>query len=436
MATSIPPTMLLFLALFIVPSMISSTSPQLSWHKFQPAAIYDQCHFTHTDSHIAWVATTSINPPPALVLHNPATSGNPSFIDSGDPEHDVLIASTCQTSRHHGVVAYTVNRLFLSNSSSITQLKILDAENPKNPFVHLVSTQNAVTSHHASQVSKNGDLVVFALTQIVDKFTHFVQLYVFEKNSHGQWQLGLAHKYKNLTISIDIELSSDGSHCAINGGEYLLVVSTKTGNIFWSESLPKAQMNGNSIAFSENADFFAYGEADLFVLAKNSHGVYQNWFTIPGMSEGRLIGAIEIARRDLAVAWFSLNFDHNTVTVYELPDKKPSSSPKPVFTWSAPSVKGPYQDMPVALRMHPDKRMFVVGSWGTNTSSATPTVNLVDARSEHNPIWSFTTPGSVFDVGFACDKMEERCFLSAVGKHEHANVMGLAGDAYLWSFDS
>jgi len=123
----------------------------------------------------------------------------------------------------------------------------------------------------------------------------------------------------------------------------------------------------------------------------------------------------------LAAGWYRTSFLQNRVQLFD-PD-----SPTPLWSYLFATGGGEWQDVPSAMGLTSDGGYLVVGSWGDQLNT-NPEVHVF-ARPLSNPILTVDTPGSVFDVDII-EAGGGGAYVTACGKHIHANESGRGGDLY------
>jgi hypothetical protein len=96
------------------------------------------------------------------------------------------------------------------------------------------------------------------------------------------------------------------------------------------------------------------------------------------------------------------------------------------WQYDYPTGSGSYQDVVEWIDCSSDGRWSVVGSWGCQTGGGDE-VSVFDDLNPGEPVFSINTPGSMFHV----DITDDGKYISAAGKHVHANVMGSGTDVYM-----
>jgi len=191
---------------------------------------------------------------------------------------------------------------------------------------------------------------------------------------------------------------------------------------------PKVLMNNNfhfsTDCFCMSSDgqsvFYAFQVGYLWRYSAAIKNFTQSW-SLNG--NGKIAGYCAMSNNNLALGWFTLQYNQNTYQYYSLANNVP------VWSRVNPIESGPGQDLPVDMAITDDGKYFVVGSWG-NEAASNPQI-LVFNSTSNTPTYSITTPGSMFDVDIAYDNTLGGVVILGAGKHVHANVFGDGGDLYV-----
>ena len=107
---------------------------------------------------------------------------------------------------------------------------------------------------------------------------------------------------------------------------------------------------------------------------------------------------------------------------------------KVVIDWTS-QTNSKLQTNPT-IRM--DGNYVGVALWGDQDD--TPTAVVLSTAAGATPVFTYTTPGSMFGVDLvvdhsACTPTNDVIYFAVAGKHTPANVMGNGGDAFAWRID-
>jgi hypothetical protein len=98
----------------------------------------------------------------------------------------------------------------------------------------------------------------------------------------------------------------------------------------------------------------------------------------------------------------------------------------PIMVYDTPAGSGSNQDLVSWMDCSQDGRYLAASCWGCQTGGGDEVI-VLDRESSVNPVFSINTPGSMWHVDISPDGT----YLSAAGKHVHANQMGSGADVYM-----
>jgi hypothetical protein len=124
--------------------------------------------------------------------------------------------------------------------------------------------------------------------------------------------------------------------------------------------------------------------------------------------------------------WYRNTFLQNKVTLHT------TASNTPVWTYLYTQASGGYQDIPTGVDVTPDGAWAVVGSWG-DQHNTNPEIHVFGV-SQPGPVFTYDTPGSMFDAAITADG-DGGAYVAAGGKHVHANEFGSGGDLFAIHID-
>jgi len=198
------------------------------------------------------------------------------------------------------------------------------------------------------------------------------------------------------------------------------VIETATGTERWSTGVGAS---ADPLAFSGNGDLLAAGWTSMVVYQWNGDTYQSVWSNNGGGGSWYLKQcAFSADGSALVAAWYTTNYNQNKVQWFE-----PASS-TPLWTHIAMPSGGTYQDLPAALAVDEAGLLCAVGSWGDEVNQ-NPELHIYH-RASSTPIYTVDCPGSIFDVAISSQSDGGGAFVSACGKHVHANQFGSGGDLY------
>jgi len=273
---------------------------------------------------------------------------------------------------------------------------------------------NCTVSGYCLQVSPDGALVAVALRMAAGGGTP--RLYIMNGDTGAIVSSfdGTAGTPRALVIS------DDGSLVAVRFSATVYVIETATVTERW---ITGVGASADPLAFSGNGDLLAAGWTSMVVYQWNGDTYQSVWSNNGGGGSWYLKQcAFSADGSALVAAWYTTNYNQNKVQWFE-----PASS-TPLWTHIAMPSGGTYQDLPAALAVDEAGLLCAVGSWGDEVNQ-TPELHIYH-RASSTPIYTVDCPGSIFDVAISSQSDGGGAFVSACGKHVHANQFGSGGDLY------
>jgi len=225
--------------------------------------------------------------------------------------------------------------------------------------------------------------------------------------------------YEDSTIAYrprQLRLTEDGSKCIFRITAMLYRVDVATGTLEASYALDAST---DCFGVSPDGSVVAYGftAARVAVWDGSSYNLAAG-FPVPGYYAGAATVASD--NSTIYFGFYSSSYLTNRIIRYDL------STSSIEWQYDYPTGSGSYQDVVEWIDCSSDGRWSVVGSWGCQTGGGDE-VNVFDDLNPGEPVFSINTPGSMFHV----DITDDGKYISAAGKHVHANVMGSGTDLYM-----
>lgn len=212
-----------------------------------------------------------------------------------------------------------------------------------------------------------------------------------------------------------LRLTADGTKCIFRVSATLYRVDTATGTL--DASFPLDASN-DCFAISPDGSVVAYG----FTAARIATWDGSAYNLVAGSAVSGYYGGAAAIADDNSTIYFGFyknNYTTNRILRFDL------STSSLVWTYDYPVGSGGNQDLVESMQCSDDGRWLVVGSWGSETGGGDE-VQVFDDLNNTLPVFSINTPGSMFDVDISPNGQ----YISATGKHVHANTMGSGTDIY------
>ena len=261
-------------------------------------------------------------------------------------------------------------------------------------------------------VSEDGSTIAVIVT--IQAAENYARAYLFDAASSTL--LG-SYDAPAGTFARNLDITDDGAYIAFVAGTLVVVVDRDADAIRGTVDMGAST---EPVAISNDGNTIAYGWTRLYVREWNGSDYVIVWSLHGGLfslrscnfsSDGGTFGA----------AWYRNTFLQNRLQLFD-----PSSS-SPIWTYDYTPGAGSYQDIPTDVELTADGSYIVVGSWGDQLNT-NPEVHVF-SRDIPYPLMTVDTPGSVFDVDIAAGDGTE-AYVTACGKHIHANENGRGGDLY------
>jgi len=217
-----------------------------------------------------------------------------------------------------------------------------------------------------------------------------------------------------------VRITADGSKCIFRCSATLYRVDTATGAL---EATYDLGSSTDCFGVSPDGSVVAYGfTAARIAVWDGADYQLEAAIGVPGY-----YGGAAAAAGDNSTVYFGFyknNYTTNRIIRYDLN----TSSTQWIYDY--PVGSGGYQDVVEWMDCSSDGRWMVTASWGCETGGGAE-VNVFDDLYHDEPVCSIDTPGSMFHA----DITDDGRYVSAAGKHVHANEMGSGSDVYMAEID-
>ena len=217
-----------------------------------------------------------------------------------------------------------------------------------------------------------------------------------------------------------LRITADGSKCIFRVSATLYRVDTATGALEASYAL---DASNDCFGVSPDGSVVAYG----FTAARIAVWDGSQYSLQAGMSVSGYYGGAAAVAADNSTVYFGFyksNYTTNRIIRYDL------NASAPVWTYDYPVGSGGYQDVMEWMDCSIDGRWLAAATWGCENGGGAE-VNVFDDLNPTEPVFSIDTPGSMFHVDISSDGR----YVTAAGKHVHANQMGSGTDVYMAEID-
>ncbi len=216
-----------------------------------------------------------------------------------------------------------------------------------------------------------------------------------------------------------IRLTADGTKCIFRVSANLYRVDIATGTL---EDTFYLNASNDCFAISPDGSVVAYG----FTAARIATWDGTEYSIVAGAAVSGFYGGAATIAHDNQTIYFGFNSSNYKTTRILRFDV---SSSTPLWTYDSPTGTGSNQNAMQWMDCSDDGRWMVAGSWGIDNGG--PEVLVFDDQNPEEPIFGIDTPGSMFHVDMSPDGQ----YITAAGKHVHANTMGSGTDAYFAEID-
>jgi len=269
-------------------------------------------------------------------------------------------------------------------------------------------------------ISRNEKILAVLVNKLINQKDFHMEVYWYDSltgENLGGW-VG-----PEGTWAINAQISNDGKYLG-----FISYTTVYVLDISVPHSVPKVLMDHNfqfsTDCFCMSSDgksvFYAFQFGYLWQYNPAQKNFTQSWVV---NGNGVIAGYCAMSNNNLALGWFTLQYNQNTYQYYSL------SSNTPTWVHVNKIESGPGQDLPVNMAITDDGKYFVVASWG-NEAASNPQLIVFNSTSS-TPYYSITSPGSMFVCDIAYDNALGGVVVLGAGKHVHANVFGDGGDLYV-----
>lgn len=324
--------------------------------------------------------------------------------------------SVTQTGDNMQVAASRDATVFVSLSYDDTWSKILlskyTADNSKPDWTFEMNDH--IPASHGVVVSADGSTIAVLATKLEFLNQNQTRLYLFKSGSNVP-----SHVWSGLGGAYTLEITADGRYVAFHVMTYIYVMDTASTTLRWMSN--NLGFYDAAMGFSEDGNYLAYGFTTLTVLKWNAQqAAYAKlWDSTPG---SYFIESLDLNSETLAVGWASFTASQNRIQAFT-----PRSS-EPSWTVDYDQVSNGLQDIPSNIAVTEDGQYILVGSWGSQNKS-NPEVRVFWKLSP-NPIYTFSTAGSVFTVDIINGSAMYTLNAVVGCKLTHANQWGRGGAFY------
>ncbi len=372
------------------------TGGEILWHNTYSEAICQTTSISIPTAHL--LAGTWLNPPQEAEWIALEGDGTPDWVHPGT---DFRVAAA-----RNGDVLAGVDKL----PGGLTLYKWHPGSATPDWSYEIPSA--TVMGVRALVVSPNGATIALVVTM---QDPQFVRLYCFDPGSAVPVAI---YDAPGENTSGNIDITADGRYVAFYSGAIAYVYDRQTGALRWSGSMGA----GNApLAISGDGAHLAYGWMSLYVRVWDG-SVYAPLWSVPGGSNWLRSCRFSLDASTLVVGWYQYSTHlQNTIQLFEMP------SSSPLWTYTYPMGAGTYQDIPYEIAATHDGSYIAVGSWG-DEANTNPEVHVFE-HAAPEPVMTLDAPGSIFGIDIV-EEARGTVYVSACGKHIHANENGRGGDLY------
>ncbi|KAJ6248394.1 hypothetical protein M0813_17732 [Anaeramoeba flamelloides] len=405
---------ILFLALIFV----SFTYGEVLWHYHIDDSVYHHVKLMNYDH---TVVSTEFNPPPSAQYFNDR-SGTPLWFisakDQGDFSHDATGSLFGNKLALAGFYKDISNSTHVYATLEVYTIQGDSTTAPTPDWTWKLEGATSFLSYHSVKMTMNDEEVFLFVTKM-DSFSpqmvYHAQIYIFDA---ATGEIKFQYDAPSGTATNDIEISLGGEIAMFNDEEQFIVVDVRQNKIMWQEDFEEGDINPFSV--SKDGRVIAHGTSQLNVLTRVGNN-YKLAYTVRNESELLCATAVSADSEVVVAVWINNAYNQKRIEVYT------SWSPIPIHTHTLPVHEGKFEDWVVDVKLTDDGQYALIGSWGQSNSTA-PTVILIERGA--GIVYTYTTPGSVFDIDIIDDPENGTVYFCSAGKEVHANEWGMGGDVY------
>jgi hypothetical protein len=213
-----------------------------------------------------------------------------------------------------------------------------------------------------------------------------------------------------------LRITEDGSKVIFSVGADLLRVDVATGTL---EDTYNLGASTDCFDISADGALVAYGFTSARLAQWSGSEYTMAWsHSVAGYYAGA--AAVSDDGQVVYHGFYSSSYLANRIYRFD-----PASS-TPLWTYDTPTGSGSNQDVVSWMDCSSDGKYVAMSSWGCQSGGGDEVI-VLDDDAPTAPIYSINTPGSMWYVEISPDGN----YVTAAGKHVHANVMGSGADVYM-----
>jgi len=227
----------------------------------------------------------------------------------------------------------------------------------------------------------------------------------------------------NSTMIRATAISGDGNIISAILASNIVVLEAPSGIIRYGATF---EFSTSDFCMSRDGTYMAYVSDYIIFLHWNGTGYDYSFDNFD--NDNFTGGACAISDNDiLALGWYRNDLKQNALGVYQL---NQNSNPTELWTNFLPVDTGVYENVVTSVAITPQAEVIAMGAWGDGETASTVVVYQGDDGK--NPLFTYTTPGSMNDVDVTISN--GMAFVSAVGKHVHISIEDeQGGDAFMFA---
>ncbi|MBU0641138.1 MAG: hypothetical protein KKB50_19945 [Planctomycetes bacterium] len=375
---------------------IGSRDSGVIWHNYLTDAMYNNTGISIPAGQL--FTGTWLNPPTEFELLPLEGDGTPDWVYPG---------TDCEVSASRS--ATVLAGLDFANETATIHKWQPGSSTPD--WTYVISPCVRAT-HESILVSDDGSTIAALVTMQATE--NYARLYCFEAGAATPTAI---YDPPGATFARSMALSADGRYIAIYATASVYVYDRVAGAERFSTS---AGASNDAIALSGDGQYLAYGWSVLYLRHWTGSTYALDW-TRSGSGYYLAECCLSADASTLASAWYNTSFNRFKVELHDVPASTPA------WTFLSQVGSGGYQEVPADVVLTADGGYCAVASWGDQMQT-NPEVHVFE-HSSSAPVLTLDTPGSLFDVDIAT-AANGTVYVSACGKHIHANEHGRGGDLY------
>ncbi|KAH3763423.1 hypothetical protein Pelo_4757 [Pelomyxa schiedti] len=384
---------------------------ELLWTHNHDSAIYESCAISDLTYSVAGAGYNDVNQCD-LEAASLSGDGTPSLVW----EHQDVEVCGNPTIEEFAAIGY----ISATMTTQIYKWNSVSSTEPDQTFTvpGRASPADGGQAKHAIQIADK-TLIGAAVTVYPDAYSYNARAYWFVDGDLSNPQF---YDSENLTSVREVLLTTSGDKLAYVAGSRLVVINTDSGTLLMDEDFG---FSTDALCMSGDGSYIGYGFSTFELLKWNTNTqTYELLWT--SVNPGWYVGACAISADSstLVVTYFTGTYKQNSWSIWDLK----TGTNTPMWSYKTAVDTGSGQDAPWCVGITRDGTVFAVASWGDTTGSV-PQIQLFD-RDTASPFFTQTTPGSMFTLDISEDEKTGIVYVTAGGKHVHANVMGKGGDLF------